>query len=259
VQIQFDARVAANAACIPLALFLLGCNPAAEVPVWGTVPDFSLVNQSTEPYGTAQLKGRPWIADFIFTKCPSRCPMLTREMSRLQTELHGRGWDDVMLVSISVDPANDTPEALIAYAAKHSAKLGSWQFLTGTRDDIWSLSVNGFKLPVQEIEDASASAGPILHSNRFVLADGQQQIRGYYDAFDADDRAKLLRDLEIVRAETAAVTSSAPARGARPRSAPDIRIGTPGLVGFDSGASTLPSSSVSSTRRTYRGRPLRGT
>jgi protein SCO1/2 len=203
VKIQFDIRVAAKAAFVALALFLAGCEPVAEVPAWGALPDFSLINQGAEPYGTAQLEGRPWVANFIFTKCPSRCPMLTREMSRLQTELHGRGWDDVMLVSISVDPANDTPEALTAYAAKHGAELDGWQFLTGTRDGIWSLSVDGFKLPVQEIEDTSA--GPILHSNRFVLADGRHQIRGYYDAFDADDRAKLLRDLEIVRAEPASV------------------------------------------------------
>jgi protein SCO1/2 len=104
------------------------------------------------------------------------------------------------LVSISVDPANDTPEALTEYAARHSAKLDTWQFLTGTRDSIWSLSVEGFKLPVQETE--GIGGGPILHSNRFVLADGRKQIRGYYDALDADDRAKLLRDLEIVRGES---------------------------------------------------------
>jgi protein SCO1/2 len=201
VRILFDSRAAAKAALVAFAVCLLGCDPIAEVPVWGTLPDFSLVNQGTEPYGTAQLEGRPWIADFIFTKCPGRCPMLTREMSRLQTELRGRGWDDVMLVSISVDPENDTPEALTAYADKHSAKLEGWQFLTGTRDGIWSLSVDGFKLPVQEVEDVGA--GPILHSNRFVLADGRQQIRGYYDAFDSDDRAKLLRDLKIVREESA--------------------------------------------------------
>jgi protein SCO1/2 len=202
VQFQSDIRTAAKATFAGLALCLAACDPIAEVPVWGTVPDFSLINQGTEAYGTAQLEGRPWIADFIFTRCPERCPMLTAEMSRLQTELRGRGWDDAMLVSISVDPANDTPEALTEYAAKHSAKLDSWQFLTGTREDIWSLIVEGFKLPVQEVEDTGA--GPILHSNRFVLADGRQQIRGYYDAFDADDRAKLLRDLEIVRAESAA-------------------------------------------------------
>jgi protein SCO1/2 len=203
VQIQFDIRTVAKTAFTALALFLLACDPVAEVPVWGTLPDFSLTNQDNLPYGTAQLEGRPWIADFIFTKCPGRCPKLTYEMSRIQTELRGRGWDDVMLVSISVDPANDTPEALTEYAARHSAKLDGWQFLTGTRDSIWSLSVEGFKLPVQEVEDTSA--GPILHSNRFVLADGRQQIRGYYDALDADDRAKLLRDLEIVRAESASV------------------------------------------------------
>ena len=203
MQIQFDIRTVAKTAFAALALFLLACDPVAEVPVWGTLPDFSLTNQDNLPYGTAQLEGRPWIADFIFTKCPGRCPKLTYEMSRIQTELRGRGWDDVMLVSISVDPANDTPEALAEYAARHSAKLDGWQFLTGTRDSIWSLSVEGFKLAVQEVEDTSA--GPILHSNRFVLADGRQQIRGYYDALDADDRAKLLRDLEIVRAESASV------------------------------------------------------
>jgi protein SCO1/2 len=204
VRIQFGSRAAAKGALVAFAACLLGCDPVVEVPVWGTLPEFNLINQSAEPYGTRQLEGRPWIADFIFTKCPGRCPMLTREMSRLQTELRGRGWDDVMLVSISVDPASDTPEALAAYAVKHGAKQDGWQFLTGTRESIWSLSVDSFKLAVMEIEDTGE--GPIVHSNRFVLSDGQRQIRGYYDAFDADDRAKLLRDLKIVRAEPASAT-----------------------------------------------------
>jgi protein SCO1/2 len=204
VRIQFGSRATAKGALVAFAAYLLGCDPVVEVPAWGTLPEFNLINQDAEPYGTRQLEGRPWIADFIFTHCPGRCPMLTREMSKLQTELRGRGWDDVMLVSISVDPASDTPEALAAYAAKHGAKQDGWQFLTGTRDDIWSLSVDGFKLAVAEIEDTGE--GPIVHSNRFVLADGQRQIRGYYDAFDADDRSKLLRDLEIVRTESASAT-----------------------------------------------------
>jgi protein SCO1/2 len=75
VQIQLDIRVAAKAVFAALALFLAGCDPVAEVPVWGTLPDFSLTNQGAEPYGAAQLEGRPWIANFIFTKCPSRCPI----------------------------------------------------------------------------------------------------------------------------------------------------------------------------------------
>lgn len=200
MRIRNKIRAATGAAVVALALFLPSCEPVAAVPVWGTLADFNLTNQHGEPYGSEQLAGRPWVADFIFTKCPGRCPMLTQEMSHLQTELHGRGWDDVTLVSISVDPANDTPEALAAYAVRQGAKQQGWQFLTGTREAIWSLSVDGFKLPVEETDDPDS--GPILHSDRLVLADGRQQIRGYYDAFDKDDRAKLLRDLEIVRAES---------------------------------------------------------
>ena len=182
-----------------MALLLAGCEPAQTVPVWGTLPEFVLIDQDSRPYGTEQLRGRPWIADFVFTRCPSRCPMLTREMARIQTDLQGRGWDDVQLVSISVDPENDTPETLAAYAAKHGARKGSWQFLTGERDEIWSLSVDGFKLPVANA--AGSLEGPILHSNKFVLADRQGRIRGYYDALEEPARAKLFRDLEIVRAE----------------------------------------------------------
>lgn len=202
-QIRRGRAAAAPGVLFALAAQLLGCGPVAEVPVWGALPEFDLVNQSGESFGTQQLAGRPWIADFIFTRCPSRCPMLTREMSRLKTELQARGWDDVTLVSISVDPANDTPEALAAYADKHGVEGEGWQFLTGTREGIWSLSIDGFKLAVMEIEDRGE--GPIVHSNHFVLADGQRQIRGYYDAFDEGARAKLLRDLEIVRAESAPV------------------------------------------------------
>jgi len=204
VRVPLCKRAAATGICVALAAWLLSCNRAPEVPVWGTLPEFDLVNQRAEPYGTAQLAGRPWIADFIFTRCPDRCPMLTREMAHLQSELRGRGWDDVELVSISVDPVADTPEALTAYAEKQGAKQDGWQFLTGTRDGIWSLSVDGFKLGVAEADDTGS--GPILHSNQFVLADGKRQIRGYYDAFDDDARAKLLRDLEIVRAESASAT-----------------------------------------------------
>ena len=182
-----------------MALVLIGCEPAQSVPVWGTLPEFALIDQDSQRYGSEQLRGKPWIADFIFTHCPGRCPMLTREMARIQTDLRGRGWDDVQLVSISVDPENDTPETLAAYAAKHGAREGSWKFVTGRRDEIWSLSVDGFLLPVANTE--GGLEGPILHSNKFVLTDRQGRIRGYYDALEEPARAKLFRDLEIVRAE----------------------------------------------------------
>ena len=183
---------------------LAGCQPAQSVPVWGTLPEFVLIDQDSQPYGSEQLRGRPWIADFVFTHCPSRCPMLTREMARIQTELRAKGWNDVQLVSFSVDPENDTPEILATYAAKHGVLTENWQFLTGQRDEIWSLSVDGFLLPVMDGE--GGVDGPILHSNKFVLTDRHGRIRGYYDALDAPARSKLFRDLEIVRAEPIANT-----------------------------------------------------
>ena len=170
-----------------------------SVPVWTTLPEFELVDQDSQPYGSEQLRGKPWIADFVFTQCPSRCPMLTREMAKIQSELNGKGWDDVQLVSISVDPENDTPETLTAYAAKHGAKTETWRFLTGQRDKIWSLGVDGFLLPIADAE--GGFDGPILHSNKFVLTDRQGRIRGYYDALEESARSKLIRDLEIVRLE----------------------------------------------------------
>jgi protein SCO1/2 len=178
----------------------LGCDEP-EVPVWGQLPDFELADQDAAAFGSEQLRGTVWVADFIFTSCPGRCPMLTREMARLQRQLRAATLDDVTLVSISVDPETDTPAALSEYAKKHGADRGRWRFLTGERQKIWELSAKGFLLPVAEGE--GVGGGPILHSNKFVLADRTGRIRGYYDAFDDDARAKLLRDIERVRAEPA--------------------------------------------------------
>ena len=81
------ARGPGIALAVAIAVVLGGCEPVQSVPVWTTLPEFVLIDQDSQPYGTDQLRGRPWIADFIFTHCPGRCPMLTREMARIQTDL----------------------------------------------------------------------------------------------------------------------------------------------------------------------------
>ena len=185
---------------LALLTALFACGEAAEVPVWGQLPEFELSDQDAATFGSEQLHGAVWVADFIFTSCPGRCPMLTREMARLQRQLRDASFDDVTLVSISVDPETDTPAALSAYANKHGAVQDRWRFLTGKRQEIWDLSAKGFMLPVAESE--GVAGGPILHSNKFVLADRSGRIRGYYDAFDEDARKKLMSDIERVRAES---------------------------------------------------------
>jgi protein SCO1/2 len=158
------------------------------VSSYGTVPSFQLVNQNGQPFGFAQLAGKIWIADFIYTTCPGPCPMISTRMSELQKPLEKT---DVHLVSFSVDPAKDKPEVLRGYAEKLHADPKRWDFLTGPKSAIYDLSHDGFKLAVS---DGSDEAGIPVHSTRMALVDRHGQIRGYYEATEADAITKLLAD-----------------------------------------------------------------
>ena len=158
------------------------------VSSYGTVPSFQLVNQNGQAFGSARLAGKIWIADFIYTTCPGPCPMISGRMSELQKPLEKT---DVHLVSFSVDPEKDTPEVLRGYAEKLQAEPVRWDFLTGPKSTIYKLSHDGFKLAVSDGSDAE---GIPVHSTRMVLVDRHGQIRGYYDAAEADAMTKLLAD-----------------------------------------------------------------
>jgi protein SCO1/2 len=158
------------------------------VSSYGTVPSFQLVNQNAQPFGSAQLAGKIWIADFIYTTCPGPCPMISSRMSELQKPLEKT---DVNLVSFSVDPEKDTPQILRGYAEKLQADPARWNFLTGPKSAIYKLSHDGFKLAVS---DGSDEQGIPVHSTRMVLVDRRGQIRGYYDATEADAVTKLVAD-----------------------------------------------------------------
>lgn len=166
-------------------------------PVLGQVPEFTLVNRDGRTVRRTDLAGSPWVADFIFTRCPASCPMMTTRLARLDRELpRNLG---VRLVSVSVDPEHDTPEVLQRYAASFKAPE-HWLFLTGDGPQIYRLSKEGFKLGVDPApqETGVETAEPILHSTRFVLVDGEAWIRGYYDAFDEEAMKRLERDLEAI-------------------------------------------------------------
>jgi cytochrome oxidase Cu insertion factor (SCO1/SenC/PrrC family) len=158
------------------------------VPSYGSVPAFQLVNQSGQPFGSAQLNRKIWIADFIFTSCRGPCPLISTRMSELQKPLEKT---DVHLVSFSVDPETDTPEVLRGYAEKLQADPKRWDFLTGPKSAIYKLSHDGFKLAVS---DGSEAEGVPVHSTRMGLVDRHGQIRGYYDALEPDAMTKLLAD-----------------------------------------------------------------
>ena len=179
---------------VTLALLLwlrhleVGALQQRTVSEYGRIPYFQLVNQEGRFFDSSQLAGKIWIADFIYTTCPGPCPMISMRMSELQKPLEKT---DVHLVSFSVDPEKDTPEVLRVYAEKLQADPKRWDFLTGPKSAIYKLSHDGFKLAVSDGSDAE---GIPVHSTRMVLVDRHGEIRGYYEATEADAVTKLLAD-----------------------------------------------------------------
>ena len=147
------------------------------LPVLVQLPSFSLMERSRKPMGLDDLKGSVWIADFIFTRCPGPCPLMSSRMSKLQEAFREEA--SLRLVSISVDPEFDTPEVLSEYAERFQAKEGRWFFLTGEKARIHALAQSGFL--VGDVQDVT------VHSTRFILVDRKGRVRGYYDSQDDED------------------------------------------------------------------------
>ncbi|MEM1026593.1 MAG: SCO family protein [Planctomycetota bacterium] len=145
----------------------------------GAVPEFALTDRFGESFTNDQLEGKVWVANFMFTTCPSICPVMSRHLGGLQSELRQRGLrGNAAIVSFSVQPEVDTPEVLREYGNLHGAEPGFWDLLTGEREAIWTLSKEGFKLHVGAVDNP---VEPIAHTGKLVLVDQAGVIRGYYD------------------------------------------------------------------------------
>lgn len=168
----------------------IGPPVESGLPVWGTLPPWELVREDGKPFRSAELLGKPYVADFIFTSCGSVCPRLTSSMRSLQARAPGLGTRS-RLVSFTVDPENDTPEVLARYARDSGADASRWVFVTGETEAVQRIVMKGFKLLVGQ---SDAGDHKIFHAERFVLVDGQARIRGYYENDEAS-LAKLLADL----------------------------------------------------------------
>ena len=172
--------------------------PARELPFLGTVPDFTLTERSGKPVSAKELAGRVWIADFIFTRCSSVCPLMTAKMEGLRRELSDL--PSLRFVSFTVDPAWDSPKRLSTYADIYTQDKERWFFLTGKKEAVHALIRNGFRLTAQERPPSKVPPGedPIIHSQRFVLVDGELRIRGYYDALEAGSLETLEDDVRAL-------------------------------------------------------------
>lgn len=168
---------------------LSACAPQKPLQVLGEVPPFQLLDQSGQDFQGKSLDGHVWVADFVFTTCQGPCPRMTSHMKQIQ-EATGPG---VKLVSFSVDPDNDTPTALAAYAKGFGADLARWSFLTGDKKVLNSLGKDTFKL--QGVGEG------IDHSTRFVLIDAKGKIRAYYSLADGGVVSKIAKDAAALEKE----------------------------------------------------------
>lgn len=166
------------------AKFLLPAG-RAEPEVLFQAAEFALVDQDAKAFGHRDLKGRPYVAAFVFTQCGSTCPRMTAQMAAMQKDLP----PEVKLVSFSVDPARDTPDVLKRYAATYKADETRWRFLTGDRNAIMNVA-KGMMVDVKEQEGEHA----ILHSERLFLVDGGNRVRKLYHSRDADAAKELVAD-----------------------------------------------------------------
>lgn len=167
---------------------------------YGPAPDFSLVERSGRPVSTRDLRGRIWIADFIYTECKDTCPLQSRAMGALQADLKAYG--DLRSVSITVDPETDSPAVLSRYAERYRADPESWLFLTGEVREIRRIVQEGFRLSAAPV-DGAALDPVVFHSTRFVLVDRDGEIRGYYDSNDPRALERLRESARRLLAEKA--------------------------------------------------------
>jgi protein SCO1 len=164
---------------------------------FGTLPEFSLLDQGGTRISLDHFQGHIWVADMIFTHCGSFCPTLTAKMLGLESALKDE--PSVRFASVTVDPRHDTPDTLRAYAAAHHADTTRWTFLTGPTHAIYELIKGGFHLPLDSV--GGDQRVPIIHSPRFALVDARGHIRGYYDGQEPDAQKKILADIGALQNE----------------------------------------------------------
>lgn len=146
------------------------------LPVLAKVPDFSLTSETGLTISRQGLLGKIWIADFIFTRCAGPCPIMTQQMLRLQVATRSLADGNVHLISVTVDPAYDTPKVLLKYGAKYGTNPDRWSFLTGDPATVENFITKGMLLGL-----AKDGKGMPIHSQKFVVVDREGYIRAYHD------------------------------------------------------------------------------
>ncbi len=164
------------------------------------IQQFSLTDQLGHSFGSKQLKGKVYVAEYFFTTCGTICPIMNNQMQRVQEAFATN--KNVHIVSISVDPEHDTVAQMKRYADEHNANHKQWHFLTGDKEKIYQLARRSFfLLKPSEVRNQGDVGSDFIHTNYFVLVDDRNQIRGYYDGTDEHEVSKLIEDMQLILEE----------------------------------------------------------
>jgi protein SCO1/2 len=173
-------------------------DTADFTPRWSSTPartvEFTLTSQLGTPVGARDLRGQIHVASFIFTRCSAICPALVRQLKRVQGE-------EVRLVSYSVTPDLDTPDALAAYGAREGIDPARWLLLTGDRNTVFRLAREFYFADDRRLEPTT---GGFLHTEKVLLVDEQGRLRGVYNGTVPFDVERLLTDIRSLRGTAAA-------------------------------------------------------
>ncbi|WP_102345065.1 SCO family protein [Bacillus sp. Marseille-P3661] len=155
-------------------------------------PEFSFINQDNEQFSSDDLQGKVWLANFIFTNCETVCPPMTANMSKLQTEIKNEELD-VQLVSFSVDPERDTPEALTEYATKFNVDHSNWNMLTGYDETEIKRIAKSFKTLAEQEEGTDQ----FIHATGIYLIDAEGTIVKSYNGLSVPYES-IMEDLKAL-------------------------------------------------------------
>lgn len=181
---------------ITMLIVLAGCGQEIEDPLNWEVESFEYMNQEEEMVSLDDLKGKVWMADFVFTSCETVCPPMTYNMTKLNEALEEEGVEDVQFVSFSVDPTVDTPEKMKEFMSGYDLSKADWQFLSGySQDEIETFAQENFKALVRKPEEGTQ----VDHATYFYLVDQEGKIIKAYPGFQNVPTEDIINDIKILQ------------------------------------------------------------
>ena len=183
---------------VMIMLLLTACGSSNGIPDSTDYPveDFSFTNQDNGKLSLDELKGKVWVANFIFTNCADVCLPMTSNMSKLQLALESEGIEGVELVSFSVDPTVDSPEVLKAFGDNYNANYENWNFLTGySQQLIEKFAVESFHTMVSKPE----TGDQVIHGTSFYLVDDKGIVVKSYNGLNEFPLDEILKHIKILQ------------------------------------------------------------